>query len=855
MALENLTTYTEVDSAGDLTVTSTTVTFSTMRTDAVSYVYKDFGVDFFTHVEVEFEFEITPGQQSSSWAILLALSNTIGTFDSHSEGIFVYTLGSIGNLRLALLKRDGGVAADFSTIGATNAPAGPYYCTFTRVGSNVTVDIYTDSGRTILFDTLNVSSSTPGGKRYVYTMMSKGDAFPFTASGYTQNYELTAIIISSSSSSSSSSSQSSSSSSSSSSLSSSNSSSSSSSSSSESLSSSSSSFSAIAEELIFGENTIASVTEVTTDIYIDSESPDTSFSTGEELIFTRTEEVISTIPIKLDLSELDSRSIDTIDSAVLWLKTTSETPDEVNIAAYGLNKEISNNTTWRYVDEPSQFWELEGGHNWLIPRKSGGDHFRTGETKIPISANQWITWDVTSAVRNQFNTKEYYGFILRYPIEDGDDTFGEVIFYSSKSSNFANRPYLIVEFTALSSSLSSSSSSSSNSSSSSMTPLGATTGIIGRSGTGNFVVARTQASFTDISSEFNFVNYRLLAGDYTVTRLWLVADLSSIVNRIVTAATLTMWVGAPALTSLYWNDTGIVIVKGKTGWRGEGGGGGNMVDNFATWYWPGNGSETYWEVTPLTDSVNLGPGLETDREVPATWTFNAAGLSEINSVLNGGDNYIELVISAERDILQFAATFPGLAMGFYSERSLDTQYHPLLDITDISSSSSSSSLSSSSASSSSTSVAIGNFYFDGFDAGTAWPTNPGNMVDGNIGVYAGAGFANYTQLNNSNNSSGAGGFTAVEIRVYASRVNPIAFDLIPVFGGVSDGDTHDLKPSTSGVPGWSDWINITNDTNNPGPGWSWAAVGNLDCKIVFENNPGDGPGDTISCSKVELRIT
>ena len=151
------------------------------------------------------------------------------------------------------------------------------------------------------------------------------------------------------------------------------------------------------------------------------------------------------------------------------------------------------------------------------------------------------------------------------------------------------------------------------------------------------------------------------------------------------------------------------------------------------------------------------------------------------------------------------------------------------------------------------------FYFNAYDAGTAWASNPANMVDGSTASAAvSQGFQepNTIQLCNGNNSSDQGGsITKVEIRAYAGRGGtPTSFDLIPVFGGASDGDNHDLKSSTSNSVGWSDYFDITNDTNAPGS-WSWADVAALDCVIDFQRNAGDGPGDNVGCGQIDIRVT
>ncbi len=151
------------------------------------------------------------------------------------------------------------------------------------------------------------------------------------------------------------------------------------------------------------------------------------------------------------------------------------------------------------------------------------------------------------------------------------------------------------------------------------------------------------------------------------------------------------------------------------------------------------------------------------------------------------------------------------------------------------------------------------FYFDAYDAGTAWSINPQNMVDGSTGTAAvsqGFNEPNLAQLCNTNTSSDQGGaITKVEIRAYGGRGGtPTSWDLIPVFGATSSGDAHDLKASTSSSADWSDYFDITNDTNAPGT-WLWANVASLDCSIEWVRNAGDGPGDNVNCGQIDIRVT
>ncbi len=77
--------------------------------------------------------------------------------------------------------------------------------------------------------------------------------------------------------------------------------------------------------------------------------------------------------------------------------------------------------------------------------------------------------------------------------------------------------------------------------------------------------------------------------------------------------------------------------------------------------------------------------------------------------------------------------------------------------------------------------------------------------------------------------------------------------LRPVFGGTSDGDDHqvDMGDNDNGGKVWSEWVDITNDTNAPAT-WSWDDVANLDCDAQFVVV---GSGENMLCSLVEIRVT
>jgi hypothetical protein len=190
------------------------------------------------------------------------------------------------------------------------------------------------------------------------------------------------------------------------------------------------------------------------------------------------------------------------------------------------------------------------------------------------------------------------------------------------------------------------------------------------------------------------------------------------------------------------------------------------------------------------------------------------------------------------------------------------QFKTVLSTGYSSSSSSYSSSSSSSVSSSSTStapVSAARYYYSNHDTGTEWAFTPEQMVDGSIGTLAGAIAADSTQLCNAvtlSNGSATGTISKVEIRAYADRVGtPIGFDLRPLFNGSSDGDLHDLIASLGIYPpsSWSDWLEITDDTNSPGT-WEWSDITNMDMNIIFLRNAADGPNDVVRCYKIEILV-
>ena len=148
------------------------------------------------------------------------------------------------------------------------------------------------------------------------------------------------------------------------------------------------------------------------------------------------------------------------------------------------------------------------------------------------------------------------------------------------------------------------------------------------------------------------------------------------------------------------------------------------------------------------------------------------------------------------------------------------------------------------------------YYFNTYDeGGEEWNTNPGYMVDGDIETNAQDDSGEWqTQLLTGNTCDGTnlGTISKVELRIHCTtyltqfEMQTGEIKLRPVFGGSSDGDNHNVGNVDDN---WSDYIDITNDTNAPST-WTWSDIQNLDCDVdgIFYNI-------FLLASKVEIRVT
>jgi hypothetical protein len=176
MAVENFTTYTEVDEDSDITVTATSISADTIRRDATSYVKFVYPTDTFGNFVHKFDFNFSAASADTALCQVWMLSNSSNTLQeavTNNDGIgaFVYRNTS-GSYRFYLQEYVTDVQ-DFTDWGS---PPGARYVTIQRNGAVLTAMIFTDGARTVLEDVVQITCPTTA-YAWVFGLSSR-DAAP-----------------------------------------------------------------------------------------------------------------------------------------------------------------------------------------------------------------------------------------------------------------------------------------------------------------------------------------------------------------------------------------------------------------------------------------------------------------------------------------------------------------------------------------------------------------------------------------------------------------------------------------------------------------------------------------------------
>lgn len=136
-----------------------------------------------------------------------------------------------------------------------------------------------------------------------------------------------------------------------------------------------------------------------------------------------------------------------------------------------------------------------------------------------------------------------------------------------------------------------------------------------------------------------------------------------------------------------------------------------------------------------------------------------------------------------------------------------------------------------------------------------WETNPDYMHDGNENTYASTTDDRDVEYLTSGiefQDPGEIKYVKLKVKAYWSGADADVV-LQPVFGGSANGDLHPYN-AKQGPPNstyWSDWIDITEDTNAHSF-WTWDDVEDLCCNVTVGEHSS---GFTLYCSMVKVQVT
>lgn len=173
MAVEDLQSWTEVDEDGDIARSGVgvqdTVTVSTIRRDAVSYLYNDYGAGYFTDFKHNVDIKQTGSAERALCGFWGLSASTVGTdadCKSAGDGFTIRCQRTTTSQLIAMKEWDGGSGDNYANTEGTQ-----YHCTIERNGTTLTCKIYSDSARTTLLDTLSLTVVTDA-MRYCYLVQS-----------------------------------------------------------------------------------------------------------------------------------------------------------------------------------------------------------------------------------------------------------------------------------------------------------------------------------------------------------------------------------------------------------------------------------------------------------------------------------------------------------------------------------------------------------------------------------------------------------------------------------------------------------------------------------------------------------
>lgn len=203
MAIEDYTTFTEVDPGGQLVVTASKIQINSLPRSVNSWVVSDRGAGFFGgDYTIEFDTQIDAPVNNDGFAQVFMVANDVDDAqwiheNSDANGVRIVRAAGI-DIAVQLTEADGGTEYLDTYTGTT---ATTYYLKVVRdegMGVNGTLSafIYSDASRTVLLDTLSIAlHSSKKDYQQLYGAASwKAPSGGEVISGFVQNLELIAVV-------------------------------------------------------------------------------------------------------------------------------------------------------------------------------------------------------------------------------------------------------------------------------------------------------------------------------------------------------------------------------------------------------------------------------------------------------------------------------------------------------------------------------------------------------------------------------------------------------------------------------------------------------------------------------------
>jgi len=201
MAVENLTTYTEVDPNSRITKTATRSSYAGLTQNEDAYIYKDKGVG---HFNGDFEHLIDVYLDASDefgivvvWGLANLVDDLGGIALASGDELSVYFFYNGADRILRLRELVGGISYITNYIVSLDTP---YYLKIKRDESIGTYGrlycyVYSDSARTNLLETLQLDLHEKEDFRYIYATQSYNGGMAYAQTGYCENLDLQEIVV------------------------------------------------------------------------------------------------------------------------------------------------------------------------------------------------------------------------------------------------------------------------------------------------------------------------------------------------------------------------------------------------------------------------------------------------------------------------------------------------------------------------------------------------------------------------------------------------------------------------------------------------------------------------------------